>query len=341
MSKICKLIQKKILNAFVAVVSEKNEYVLRYIVVKNSDIVDKDEKRFAMDEDKKLSSDMIKFLEFLQKKYKFVYIIYLLDTLGQGCLPSCHEDTSSKTDKKKDIFKVCVDDEWAVYASKADIRWIEKIFIAMGGLDFIYSPYMVLNNFVNKMKNCDKKTLHFAYSEDFIALLIYDAKKVIFSAFFKIPYKEFNFEEDDELKPESDEDITEGIDLEDIESEDEEFEGFVDITKLDDDDAFESKKESDILDLAKTEVESSTLDDLELYGREMMIFKYLQSAIEEYYKNDIYDSEFLEDIIIYNDSNISNDIITMIENDLFLNVEIRSIDVKEEMINMSIEEVGL
>ena len=166
--------------------------------------------------------------------------------------------------------------------------------------------------------------------------MIFDAQRLVFSAFFKIPFKEFEFSNDEEdLKPEESNNIMDGIELDNIESEDEEFDSFVDITKLDD------MEDEDILESAEEEVVSSTLEDLELYGREVVIFKIISSAIEEYYKNDIYDSEFLEEIIIYNDSNISNDIITMIENDLFLDVELHSIDVKEEMINMSIKEANL
>jgi len=340
MEKISKLIQKRFSNIFIAIVSEKNDYVLRYIVVKNGNITDTDEKKFPMDEERRLSSDIKEFLLSLKKGYKFIYTSYLLDSLGQGCIPTCSEEKMDNFNiDKNNIVKTCIDGKWMVYASKTDIKWIKNIFAEID-LDFIFSPYVLLNNFINKQKNCNKKTLHFLYMENSITILIFDKERLIFNAFFKIPYKEFDFEDDDEeLKPENSDKITEGIELDNIESEDEEFEGFVDITRLDDDDD-DLRDEEDILSSAKEDVETSTLEDLELYGREMIIFKYLHSAIEEYYNNEDYESEFLEDIIIYNDSNISNDIINMIENDLFLNVEIHTIDVKEEMLNMSIEEVG-
>ncbi len=339
MDKISKMIQKRFANIFVAIVSEENEYVIKYIVVKKGNIVSKDEKRFSMGEDKKLSSDTKGFLHSFQKDYKFVYISYLLDSLGQGCISTCsNEKIEEYKIDKNNIFQVCVENSWMVYTSKTDIKWIKSLFGDIG-LDFIFSPYIVLNNFINKNKDCNKQTLHFLYMENSITILIFDEKKLIFNAFFKIPYKEFNFDNDEEFKPESSEDISDGIELDNIESEEDEFENFVDIAKLDDDSDDEIDEEDDILSSAKEDIKSSALEDLELYGKEMIIFKYLHSAIEEYYKNDKYESEFLEDIIIYNDSNISNDIITMIENDLFLNVEIHTVDAKEEMINMSIEEV--
>ncbi len=337
---ITKIIQKKFSNVFIAFISEKNEYVLKYIVVKNGNIIKRDEKRFATDGDRGLSSDIKEFLFSIKEKYRFVYTSFLLDSLSQNCVSTCKDDDMSKYNIDKDkIIKICVDETWMVYTSKTDIKWVEEIFEEVE-LDFIFSPFLVLNNFIHKPEYRNRSTVHMQYMENSLTILIFNKKNIVFSAFFKIPYKEFNFEEDEELKPESSENITEGIEIDNIESEDEEFEGFVDITKFEDEDEDEDFNESeDILNSVQEDIKSSTLEDLELYGREVIIFKYLQSAIEEYYKNSNYDSEFIEDIIIYNDSNISNDIITMIENDLFLNVEIHNVDVKEEMINMSIKEV--
>ena len=338
MSKISKIIQKRFSNVFIAVLAEKNEYILRYIVVKNEKIIINEDKRFPMDENKKLSSDIKEFLTSLENSYKFVYISYLLDSIGQNCAPTCNDKELSKYHVDKDkIVKICIDKKFSAYSLKSDIEWVKEIFDDTG-IDFIFSPFVILHNFIHDKKQKTKSTLFLLYAENFITLLIFDKDLLVFSAFFKIPFKEFNFSEgDDELKPEE-ENIVDGIELESIESEDEEFEGFVDITKFDDD---ETDMEEEILESAKEDVATSTLDELELYGREVVIFKFISSAIEEYYKNDMYDSEFLEEIIIYNDSNISNDIITMIENDLFLDVELHSIDIKEEMINMSIKEANL
>jgi len=337
LSKISKIVQKKFSNVFIAVFAEKNEYILRYIIVKNGKIITNEDKRFPMDEDKKLSSDIKEFLTSLQNNYKFVYISYLLDSIAQNCVPTCNEKEFSKynIDKEK-IVQICVENRWSAYSLKSDIKWIKEVF-EESGIDFIFSPFVILNDFIKSKKQKIKSNLFLLYTENFITLMIFDKDNLVFSAFFKIPYKEFDFSEDDEPKPQEYDSITEGIELDNIESEDEEFEGFVDITKLDDDTGIEEE----ILESAKEDVATSALDDLELYGREVVIFKFISSAIEEYYKNDMYDSEFLEEIIIYNDSNISNDIITMIENDLFLDVEIHSIDIKEEIINMSIKEANL
>ncbi len=342
MGMINSILQKRFSNVFIVITTQKNEYILKCKIIKSSKIIKEEEKQFIIKSDENsLPEDMKDFINSLQKEYKFVYITYLLDTLGQGCLPTCKEEEMSKfeVDPQK-IEKICIDNEsWSIYALKTDIKWINDRFVSTG-LDMIISPFLVFYNVLKKKKDSlDKKTLHLLYMENFLIIMIFANNKILFNAFFKIPHKEYEFDDEEDLTPEDSEEITDGIELENIESEDEEFEGFVDITKLDEEQ--DDHEEGDILSTTKEEMESLALDDLELYGREVIIFKYLQSAIDEYYKNPLYDSDFLDSIMIYNDSNISNDIITMIENDLFLNVEIFGIDMKEEMIKVSLEEVGL
>jgi len=232
-NKLKRIIQKKFSNVFIAIISEKNEYLLTYIIIyiiiKNENIIKKDEKKFSMDENKQLSSDIIEFVSSLQKKYKFVYISYLLDSLSQNCLPTCDDKRLNQYNiNQKDIVSVCVKKTWMT-----DIKWINQIFKPIG-LDFTFSSFLLLNNFATNKKQRNKNTLHMQYMENSLTILIFDDKNIVFSAFFKIPYKEFNFEED-ELKLENDEDITSGIELENIESEEEEFEAFVDISTLEED----------------------------------------------------------------------------------------------------------
>ncbi len=340
MKKITQIIQKKFSNVFMAIIPEKNEYIIKYKILKNGKILDNDIKKFAKGESGEISSKMQKFIMFFQNEYKFVYIAFLLDSLGQNCFPSCDLVKIKNNNIVLDnIIYICIDGKWIIYTSKADIKIIKDKFSEIG-IDFIYSPYLILYKNIKDKKYNRKDILHMIYMEDSLTILIKNKDEVIFNAFFKIPYKEFAFDDEEELKPEEDIDKDiQGINLDTIESEDEEFEGFVDIVKLEEEDS-DLENDKDILESAKKDLEFSSLNDLELYGRDIIIFKFLKSAIEEYYNNNKYNSEFLEKIVIYNDSNISNDIITMIENDLFLDVEIKSIDVKESMVNISIEEVG-
>ncbi len=340
MKRIIQIIQKKFSNVFMAIIPEKNEYIIKYKILKNGKILDNDTKKFIKGESGEISSDMKKFIMFFQDEYKFVYIAFLLDSLGQNCFPSCDlEKIKNNNIALNNIVYVCINNKWITYTSKADIKIIKDKF-SETGIDFIYSPYLILYKNIKDKKYNRKDILHMIYMEDSLTILIKDKDEVVFNAFFKIPYKEFAFDDEEELKPEEDIDKDiQGINLDTIESEDEEFEGFVDIVKLEEEDN-DLENDKDILESAKKDLEFSSLNDLELYGRDIIIFKFLKSAIEEYYNNNKYNSEFLEKIVVYNDSNISNDIITMIENDLFLDVEIKSIDVKESMIRISIEEVG-
>ena len=79
--------------------------------------------------------------------------------------------------------------------------------------------------------------------------------------------------------------------------------------------------------------------NLALYGRDLLVYKYLKSSLEEYYHNPLYVSEFIDEIIIFDDYEISSDLIRQLEDELMMNVEIHKVDVSDRMCDIAIKEV--
>jgi len=79
--------------------------------------------------------------------------------------------------------------------------------------------------------------------------------------------------------------------------------------------------------------------NLELYGRDLLVYKYLKSSLEEYYHNPLYKSTFLEEIVIFDDYEISSELIRQLEDELMMDVEIHKVDVVDRMCDIAIEEV--
>ena len=78
---------------------------------------------------------------------------------------------------------------------------------------------------------------------------------------------------------------------------------------------------------------------LELYGRDLLVYKYLKSSLEEYYHNPLYDSTFIEEIIIFDGYEVSSDLIRQLEDDLMMDVEIHKVDISDRMCDLAIKEV--
>ena len=78
---------------------------------------------------------------------------------------------------------------------------------------------------------------------------------------------------------------------------------------------------------------------LELYGRDLMVYKYLKSSLHEYYHNPLYTSEFIEEIVIFDGYEISSDLIHQLEDELMMDVEVHKVDVGESLCQLAMQEV--
>lgn len=77
---------------------------------------------------------------------------------------------------------------------------------------------------------------------------------------------------------------------------------------------------------------------VELCGRDVLIYKYLTSSLREYYRNELYSSEFIEKIVLFDGDAVSSDLIKMVKNDLFIDVEVHKVDMHDVICEMSINE---
>jgi hypothetical protein len=93
---------------------------------------------------------------------------------------------------------------------------------------------------------------------------------------------------------------------------------------------------SDEIDYWDNEPEAQ--DTIELFGRDVLIYKYLISSLREYYSNDLYRSEFIEKIVLFDGDEVSPDLIKMVKNNLFMDVELQKVNIHEVICEMSINE---
>jgi len=100
-----------------------------------------------------------------------------------------------------------------------------------------------------------------------------------------------------------------------------------------------SGEDEDLEELSK--LDDLYIDDnnLELFGRDALIYKYLKSSLKEFYTNLLYSSSFIDKIIICDGYEISAELIDTIESELFMDIEINKINISEIVCNMAKEEV--
>ncbi len=341
------IIQKYFTNLFISIIEEEGSYRLFCKVLKNNKTLEKFDKTFEIvPSDEKLDSSIEDYLISLQEKYNTVYTALLLNSMGQGAIQGTHDKDFQRFSVHSNSVKAVKFKSWSSYVSYIDLNWIQKIYENVG-LDFVYSPFVILYNLLLDYKLKHNFTLYILNQEASFTIGIFKGDTLCFGAFYKV---------NNSVK------LSSGIDIDDWEDEEEESDvgGMVELDNLDtggllnlddlselgtldnesEDEGFsELKDEEEIDNLPELETEESGIEDLELYGRDLDIFKFLKKALEEYYKNEVYESDFIENAIIFDGYDLSQEMVQSIEDDLMLNLEIHKIDIAGTVCDLSIKEV--
>jgi hypothetical protein len=343
------VIQKKFQNLFVAVILNESESILRCKVLKDGVIKKTFTKTFTQTQPSDaLESSVENYLIALHDEYAFVYIAFFLGTMGQGAIEGMGKSAFSKHNVDMDnVFHVPMNKQWSAYASYIEIKWAKNLFSEVG-LDLIFSPFMVLNDFVVSQKLKNKPTCYLLNAEDCFCVAIMDGKNLHFGAFFKTQ-SDATFSNNAQVSDWENEEKEEGITaLGDITELNDEYDhdDLSDLGELGDIDEFKSVDSFSDVDEPKSLGHFKGLDtireedtSLELYGRDLLVYKYLKSSLEEYYHNPVYESAFIEEIIIFDGYEISSDLIRQLEDELMMDVEIHKVDISDRVCDIAIKEV--
>ena len=349
------VLQKKFQNLFVAVVLNETECVLRCKVLKDGIIQKTFNKTFTFTPPlEALDKAVENYLISLQDEYNFVYIAFLLNAMGQGAIEGSGSESFRKHNvDMQSVYHITLNNQWTAYTSYIEIKWAKNLFSDVG-LDFIYSPFIILNDLIISQKLKNKATCYILNCQDFFILAIFEEKNLHFGAFFKT-HSDTSFTHSDDINDweneQKEEDIVTTEEMPELVSEEEEpepleeglselgeFHALEDMDDLRSTDSFSDVDEKTIGHFRGFDIKEEDIS-LELYGCDLLVYKYLKSALEEYYHNPLYVSEFIEEVIIFDEYELSSDLIHQIEDELMMDVEIHKVDVNDRMCDLAIKEV--
>lgn len=344
------IIQKKFQNLFVAIVLNENECAIQCKVVQDGALKKTFNKTFEITSfGEFLDKNIENYLISLQDEYNFVYIAFLLNSMGQGAISGCSSENFIKHNvDMKNVSHVSVSNLWSSYASFIEIKWAKNLFSEVG-LDLVFSPFIVLNDFIVSQKLKAKPTLYLLNYQDFFILAIFEDHKLHFGAFFKTQ-SDTSFSNSAQVSDWENEVEEENIatieELPELIEKDDDSEEMTELGDLSDIDDLKSVDSFSDFDDTKTIGHFKGLDEvreedsnLELYGRDLLVYKYLKSSLEEYYHNPLYVSEFIEEIIIFDGYEVSSELIHQLEDELMMDVEIHKVDIADRMCDIAIKEV--
>jgi len=218
---LSKVLKRRLVNQFISVIVYADSCNIKQKIIKGSTVLHKEEFNYDINSKDDLGAKVTDFINSLQEKYNNTYIALFLNSSSQGIIPSCDKSKlESFHIDQKSVKTICKDGRFLMYSTWIDIKWADKIF-AKTGLDFIFSPFLVLDFFISKfMKkesyNPSDVILYLLHTKNGIALMIMRGDKLLYGSFFNTA------KEDDLLNIDYDENIeSESLDELDLDSIDE------------------------------------------------------------------------------------------------------------------------
>ena len=344
-------------NLFVAIVIEEGECRLLGKVIKNSRVTKTIEAVFENPDMDKIDPKVIEYLQQKEKEYHGMYVSLFLDSMGQGAIPGTDAGAFERYSidlKHVNHFKM--PGEWSIYASYIDVKWAKGMFDFIG-LDLLYSPFVMLYHCIEKQGFRAKTTLYMYNHHNSFALAVFKENTLLFGAFFKTVTQDSTVEsssldmveEMDDWESAAEETGVENLIALDELDEEEEFHSLDDLDSLDsmeemvslDDDALHTFDEGPMLENNEDVMLENAESSMALFGRDMVVYKYLKSSIDEFYKNSLYASDFIEDVVIFDNYEMSRTMLGILESELMMRVQVEKIKTLEIMCDISVKDINL
>ena len=292
----------------------------------------------------------------------YYYVAMLDASLEQGAIPTCDKHKMSLYAELATAKYICIDDQWACYTSKL---FLEEEMKLLGdiGCDFIYSPFVILRNFYADKIEGDI-ALYVFVQEQSLSVAVFKNNRLLFGEYIDTrleitPEEEMQLSADTLEKSQEDtaEPVEESVDLDDIELGDEDLslddelediDSFDNIEELGDIDSIEEEENpeqqlEENLEAMSEETKESidTAKQIERSSEDFKRFTLIQKSLAKFYNDERYESDFIENLFVADAVHLTNDFKRYIQEEMFLNVYVRSIEPEFEVCQLVKEELGL
>jgi len=290
----------------------------------------------------------------------YCYISLLDTTTEQGAIPTCKKQEMEKFHNLVTSKYICIDDKWACYTSKLELEKQKKLTGEEIEVDFIFSPFLILSNFFeDKIKGII--ALYAFLQEESVTIAVFRDSQLLFGQ-----YIDLNTLVEDELlleninENETSEDTDnvdiDAIDLDEIDIDDDfgdldsfddeiaDLDTLDDINSLENEDSLEQQLDDNLEELNDNNAEEEESEEDEENKEEKLtmdfqFFSIIQKSLGTYYRNDQYQSDFVENIYVADSVGVTREFKKYVEEEMFLNVYVRTIETELELVNLTKKEL--
>lgn len=317
-------------KVFINIVIE-NLTVVVYIEVCSAKgkVLESVEKSFDISQDK---IRMYNFIKSYKKESPFCYISTLDQSSSQCATTTCKINEISHPYKGSKIKLICYSKNLAFYTLENNINSIKHEYKDIG-IDFIFSPFLIIREFF-KDKIESTMAMFILVEDSYLSLTIFENSKLLFAKFINMGHL-IDEEESPYANQLLDDDSEElSLDIGEIDLDEVGFaEEYASIENLDDSDEINEFSEEKEIKKATGISEEKLISNG--FGEDYHRFISIQESLNSFYKDEKYDSKFVETVYIADAIGLNNELKGYLEDEMFLSVYVRRVELAKEICNLA------
>ncbi len=288
-------------KVFVNIIVDRSKSTVYIEMCSKDKVVNSYEEVFSTNS---LNNNMLEFIATNTEESPYHYISILDRSATQGAIPTCSKNKIAYYEDVSSVEYKCFNEKWTYFTSQEELYSLQKDYEKLG-LDFIFSPFVILADFFEDKIN-DHMAMFILIEDSYISLSVFDNGQLLFSEHLDLEHTA-----NDELLLY--EDINEFTESKDVE---EEF-------------------NENILE------DEMPINEADGFNEDYQRFALIQSAVNGFYKDERYDSVFIESVYIADGVGVSNDLKRYLEEEMFLSVYIRHVDLATRVCELAKSELGI
>lgn len=326
---------------FIAIVNDGDAYDVRVTTLKQKKPLNKKSKHF---EGESAFDEMLTFVGKQTEESPLHYVSLLNPDPNQGALAGCSENNDSLSGAQT----LCRNQKWTLYASVRELDALQKNYAAVG-LDFIFSPFSLMERFFADKLSGGLALYAFAQKDTF-SIAFFEEGKLEYAHHYPMHQNSVSVLTEEAIPMGFslgvEEDQEKGINLDEIESLDDLdiIDELDDLSDIEDLDALEEIVE--FSDDAPTSIEKhasiphadEVKGELDRFNDDYARFELIEKTLSDFYAGEHCKNRFVETVYIADAYGSGTDLKRYLEEELFLNVLIRHIDIVDEVISLTIDE---
>ena len=321
-------------NLFVCVFIDEDECKIYGQIVKNNQKVGTIEANFEII-DGHIDHKFNDYIKKNLKKASSTYVALLLNSKKQWALPVNDHDGYNRFGVNfNEVHTLDMPGDWSIFIPKDEIER-EVNFINGMKIDLLYSPFALLYEKICEFKADERITLYVYAQESSCAIMIFSGLKMLYANFYNTEASSQKLNEEDEaIAPINIADIDNIIAKEDdklhaLSVLDDLNDNFDELSDENSEKTFEDITEEEDIERTGAQIEES----LQKVGRSGLLLNDIKEAMLDFYKNPLYESAFVEKIVVFDSEDILDDqnFSDVVGHEIFIEATVFAVDRTEDL----------